>query len=65
MHYVRTRRGGRQLIPVQLAPEDFSAIRRCVAIALNLADNQRVPERGIESGSATASNPPEQQHDDK
>jgi uncharacterized protein YifN (PemK superfamily) len=39
MHHTRTRRGGRQSVRVQLAPEDFAAIRRCVAIALNLADN--------------------------
>ena len=65
MHYTRTRRGGRQSVRVQLPPADFAAIRRCVAIALNLADNQGVPTWGIESGSATASNQPGQQHDDK
>ncbi|KAF1010253.1 MAG: hypothetical protein E5299_01722 [Burkholderia gladioli] len=37
MHHTRTRRGGRQSIRVQLPPENFAAIRRCVAIALNLA----------------------------
>lgn len=65
MHYTRTRRGGRQSVRVQLPPADFAAIRRCVAIALHLADNEGVPTWGIESGSATASNQPGQQHDDK
>ena len=39
MHYTRTRRGGRQSQRVQLPPDDFAAIRRCVALALHLADN--------------------------
>lgn len=39
MHYTRSRRGGRQSVRVQLPPDDFAAIRRCVAIALHLTDN--------------------------
>jgi uncharacterized protein YifN (PemK superfamily) len=47
MHYTRTRRGGRQDVRVQLPPEDFAAIQRCLAIALNLSNNAGVPERGF------------------
>lgn len=65
MHYTRTRRGGRQSVRVQLPPESFAAIRRCVAIALHLADNEGAPTWGIESGSVTALNQPGQHHDDK
>ena len=65
MHYTRTRRGGRQSVRVQLPPQDFDAIRRCVAIALHLADNGGVPTWGIESGSAAALNQPGRHHDDK
>ena len=39
LHYTRSRRGGRQSVRVRLPPEDFAAIRRCVAIALDLTDN--------------------------
>lgn len=39
MHYTRSRRGGRQSVRVQLPPDDFAAIRNCVAIALHLSDN--------------------------
>jgi hypothetical protein len=48
-----------------LPPDDFAAVRRCVAIALNLADNAGVPTWGIESGSAIALNQPGRHHDDK
>ena len=65
MHYTRTRRGGRESVRVQLSPTDFAVVRRCVAIALNLVDNESVPVWGIESGSVTALNQPEQHHDDK
>lgn len=59
MHYTSSRRGGRQSVRVQLPPDDLAAIRRCVAVALNLADNEGVPARGFESGSVTALNQPE------
>lgn len=65
MHYTRTRRGGRNSVRVLLPPDDFEAIRRCVAIALNLTNNEGVPIWGIESGSATALNQPGRHHDDK
>lgn len=52
MHYTRTRRGGRQAISVYLPAAEFAAIQRCVAIALQLADNEGVPVWGLESGSA-------------
>jgi len=54
MHHTRTRRGGRQSVRVQLAPADFMAIRRCVAIALDLSDNAGVPIWDFKSGSAPA-----------
>lgn len=65
MHYTHSRRGGRQTVRVQLPPDDFAAVRRCVAFGLNLADNKGVPTWGIESSSAPALNQPGQQHDDK
>jgi uncharacterized protein YifN (PemK superfamily) len=46
-HYTRTRRGGRQSLRIQLPSDDFAAIRRCVAVALNLIDNEIVPARGL------------------
>ena len=64
MHYLRTRRGGRQVVSVQLRPEEFKAVQRCVAIALQLTDNELFL-RGIESDSATALNQQDQHHDDK
>jgi uncharacterized protein YifN (PemK superfamily) len=59
-HYRRSRRGVRELVNVQLSGEDFTAILKCVAVALNLADNKKVPVRGCESGSAPALNQPDQ-----
>ena len=38
---------------------DFAAIRHCVAEFLQLSDNAIVPEKGLESDSATALNQPD------
>lgn len=58
-HYTRSRRGGRQSVTVQLPPSELAAIKQCVAVALQIINNVAVPERGLESGSATALNQPE------
>lgn len=52
MHYTRTRRGGRQVQQVLLHPNEFAAIRQCVAIGMGLANNNGVPVWDFESGSA-------------
>ncbi|GHT90692.1 hypothetical protein AGMMS49545_04920 [Betaproteobacteria bacterium] len=52
--YRRSRRGGRELVNVMLPVEEFAEIRRCVAIALELANNEGVPLWGFESDSASA-----------
>jgi uncharacterized protein YifN (PemK superfamily) len=36
MHYLSTRRGGRQVVPVKLSSEDMGAVMRCVAFSLGL-----------------------------
>jgi uncharacterized protein YifN (PemK superfamily) len=59
-HYRRSRRGARELVNVQLSEADLTAILKCVAIALNISDNQIVPVRGCESDSALALNQPDQ-----
>lgn len=59
MHYTRTRRGGRQLAKVFLSAIDMDAIKKCIASAINLPYHEDVPEKGIESESATALTQPE------
>jgi uncharacterized protein YifN (PemK superfamily) len=58
-HYLHSR-SGRQLVNVMLPDDEFMAIRRCVAIALNLVNNKGVPVWGCESGSTSVSNQPDQ-----
>ncbi len=58
-HYTRTRRGKREQVRVMLDNNDFAAIRHCVAEFLQLSDNAIVPEKGLESDSATALNQPD------
>lgn len=51
MHYTRTRRTARQVHQILLSPDEFAAIRQCVAIGMGLADNKGVPVWDFESGS--------------
>lgn len=58
-YYIHTRKGGRQSVNQQVSPDDLTAIRKAIAFALHLTDNQAVPARGLESVSVSALKQPE------
>lgn len=47
LHYSRSRKGGRQYVPVKLSSADLESVRQCVAAALGLSYTSAIPSRNL------------------